>query len=211
MNTQPNREAWLTSLARLMAPKFTELGLPLPAYRVSCSWPTRKALASRSGRVIWQCFAPECSKAGVAEVFVSPVLEDAMRVAGTLAHELAHAAVGVEYKHGAPFARLARALGLEGKPTATVEGEEFVRWVTPLLAEVGAYPHAAVDLSKMPAKKQTCRQLKVSCPECGYTARTTRKWLETRGAPLCPCNAEPMVPEDGGEGGEGDGDGDGDD
>lgn len=34
------------------------------------------------------------------------------------------------------------------------------------------------------------------CESCGYVARTTRKWLADIGAPLCPCNAEPMMPDD---------------
>jgi len=28
--------------------------------------------------------------------------------------------------------------------------------------------------------------LKCECQTCGYTVRTTRKWLETVGASLCP-------------------------
>lgn len=33
---------------------------------------------------------------------------------------------------------------------------------------------------------------KVACEACGYTARAAAKWLDTHGAPLCPCNGEPM-------------------
>lgn len=45
-----------------------------------------------------------------------------------------------------------------------------------------------------PKKKDGTRQLKVICPVCGYTCRTSRKWLDTIdeetgdsiGAPYCP-------------------------
>lgn len=193
MSAPATREAWLQALTEAMRPRFAELELPLPdKLRVSVGWPTKKALAGNGGsRTIGQCFHPTCSKDATTELFISPVLEDAMRVADVLAHELAHAAVGTEARHGPVFARAAKALGLEGKPTATVAGEDFLRWAKPLVEKLGAYPHASLDVTKG-ATKQSTRMLKCTCSECGYTARTTRKWLETTGAPLCPCNGDPM-------------------
>ena len=41
-------------------------------------------------------------------------------------------------------------------------------------------------------KKQTTRLKKLKCSECGYTVRTTAKWIETLGAPLCPCSLKIM-------------------
>ncbi len=32
----------------------------------------------------------------------------------------------------------------------------------------------------------------VACSHCSYTARTTRKWLQDVGAPICHCNREEM-------------------
>ena len=41
------------------------------------------------------------------------------------------------------------------------------------------------------------RMVKCQCGDCAYTVRTTRKWLDELGPPLCPCNSEPMeVPDD---------------
>jgi len=34
--------------------------------------------------------------------------------------------------------------------------------------------------------KQTTRLVKCVCPDCGYTIRVTRKWLDT-GLPYCAC------------------------
>jgi hypothetical protein len=39
----------------------------------------------------------------------------------------------------------------------------------------------------------TTRQRKVTCPECGYTVRMARSWMQV-GLPTCPCG-EPMRPE----------------
>jgi hypothetical protein len=66
-------------------------------------------------------------------------------VASILAHGLVHAAVGVEQGHGPAFGKVARAIGLDGKLTATVPGERFVAAVAPILAEVGPVPHAPLD------------------------------------------------------------------
>lgn len=37
------------------------------------------------------------------------------------------------------------------------------------------------------------RLVKCECSACGYIVRTTNKWLEESGAPICPCNKEPMI------------------
>lgn len=41
---------------------------------------------------------------------------------------------------------------------------------------------------KTPAPQKN-RQLKLECPECGYTARATAKWIAV-GMPTCPCGGE---------------------
>lgn len=60
------------------------------------------------------------------------------------------------------------------------------------MVELGEYPHSAINLLDRPTKKQTTRMIKCECEDCGYVARTSNKWIEEAGAPLCPCNSEPM-------------------
>lgn len=74
---------------------------------------------------------------------------------------------------------------------ATVAGPELKERLNALSAELGPYPHAGLNLGAG-RKKQGTRMLKCVCGSCGYTARTTGKWIETLGAPLCPCNSLPM-------------------
>ena len=107
---------------------------------------------------------------------------------GTLAHELVHATG--RHGHGSHFAKLARAIGLEGKMTATTEGEAFKQAVAPILEAVGPYPHA--ELSKKARTKQGTRLIKLQCPTCPYTVRITRKWLDEVGAPACPSHGDDM-------------------
>ena len=80
--------------------------------------------------------------------------------------------------------------------TAPVEGRIAGIVDIPNVCATLAIPTAIFDFDINPnalgPKKQTTRMLKCVCSECGYVARTTAKWLETVGAPLCACNSEQM-------------------
>lgn len=196
----PTREEWLNNAVRLLKPLFAGKGAKLPEkLRVTCGWPSSGGCKSK-GRTIGQCWSPTASEDGTTEIFSSPYLNgplhitegDCMGVLPTLVHELVHASVGTEEGHKGPFKTLARGVGLEGRLTATHAGPELLARLTALLPALGDFPHARLDLTKGPTKKQTCRQVKCTCGDCGYTVRTTRKWLDERGAPICPCNQKTM-------------------
>ncbi|MEV0267753.1 hypothetical protein AB0H43_03175 [Hamadaea sp. NPDC050747] len=185
------REEWLIAAVDAMRPMFAEQGAEIPAVRVSVGWPGGRG---KKNAVIGQCWASAASADKVAQVFISPVLDDAGAVLATLAHELVHAVDDCKSGHKGNFARLAKGIGLAGKMTATVAGEELKPKLAEIAAGLGAYPHA--KLLSFPAgkgeKTQTTRMIKCSCADCGYTARTTKKWLDEVGAPICPCNREEM-------------------
>jgi len=180
-----NREAWLTKCIELLRPDFRENGAPLPKkIRASCSWPSKSALAQKKRR-IGEAWSSKQSADGTFEVFISPFLKDPIEVGATLVHELVHCAVGLDQQHNRHFGALARRLGLEGKLTATVAGKELKTRLRGVVKEIGKYPHAELKHSNAP-KKQSTRMLKLECGDCGYTVRTTRKWIEV-GLPVCPC------------------------
>lgn len=119
-----------------------------------------------------------------------------LQVAAILAHELVHAAVGIDAGHGKHFRRVAKGIGLAGKMTATVPGPQFEAAIKPILKEAGPLPHAQLNTGTLKnheegepkntgPKKQTKRHIKCKCNQCGYVARTSRKWLDI-GPPLCP-------------------------
>lgn len=192
------REEWLSQLTLIFgATIFPDAGYHVPEeLRVTCGFPSRSATGKR--RAIGQCFDAVASDDKHFEIFISPTISDPMEVADTLAHEIIHATVGIKAKHGKLFVACMKKIGLEGKPTATVAGDAFKQRVTPLLAQVGKYPHATLNPLMM-LKKQSTRLMKVVCRDCGYTARVTRKWLDDVGAPLCPggcCQKKPMEKEE---------------
>jgi len=187
------REEWLVAAVAKLTPLFAELGETVPAIRVSVGWPGGRGAKNA---VIGQCWSSAASSDKVAQLFISPVLVEADRVLDVLAHELVHAVDDCTSGHKGRFAKIAKGLGLTGKMTATVAGDELKAKLVAIAAELGPYPHAAlanVDGAEGP-KKQGTRMLKVECVSgAGYVVRMTRKWLDEFGAPTCPCHSEQMV------------------
>lgn len=211
MTTNPtapaNRETWLNMLAALMAPRFEELGYPLPAFRVSVGFTS----GGKDSNAIGEAWHKSTSGDNRYEIFIRPDRDDSIEVAGVLAHELTHAAVGFEHGHKGAFATVALALGLQRPLTATTPGPEFIKWAQPFIDQLGPIPHAALRWGRKGSagprvgrgaggvelepegetdvstgkKKQTTRLRKCECPECGYTVRVTAKWLDV-GPPHCP-------------------------
>lgn len=196
-----NRETWLNQLASKMAPRFEELGKPIPRFRVAVGWTSAGNVSNVGG----ECWHSSNSADGVFEILVAPILDDNMNVAATLAHELGHAAAGFKHGHKGDFATLMSALGLVRPFASSVPGPAFQEWVRPFLAELGQIPHARIMLhperspveggdeaegeeeggSSNAKKKQSTRMLKAYCEECGYTVRLSKKWAKKLGA-ICP-------------------------
>jgi hypothetical protein len=182
------REQWLNAMTAALRPSFKAAGHPIPeAIRISCGWPSHRALASASGRNIGQCWPATASADAHAEIFISPCIATSAAAGTILVHELCHAADRNEHGHKAPFKRIALAVGLTGKMRETIATPELTRRLNAIAEQLGDYPHATLDRSG--EKKQGTRMLKVQCPECGYTVRTTAQWL-AEGLPTCPCGTE---------------------
>lgn len=185
-----NREAWLGELAYSLEGLVQGVtGKAMPKYRISVSFPSRGAMSSKK-RVVGQCWDGLVSSSGHSELFISPLLEDPMIVAGVVIHEMIHANVGCSFGHGKEFSQVARAVGLDGKPTATVPGEKFIKIADPILQKLGQYPHTALVVNPNRTVQKTLMH-KVRCAKCGYVLRTTDKWLKIA-APICPIDFIPM-------------------
>ncbi|WVX88036.1 SprT-like protease [Arthrobacter phage TforTroy] len=189
------REEWLVAAVEALRPMFSALtDETVPAVRVSVGWPGGNG---RKNSVIGQCWSTKVAADEVSQVFISPVLDDAVRVLDVLAHELIHAIDDCTSGHKGRFAKIAKALGLEGKMTATVAGPGLKAELDQIAAELGEYPHAALVNPGQGAdgpKKQGTRMLKVECEAgSGYKVRITRQWLDEYGAPKCPCHDEVMI------------------
>jgi hypothetical protein len=182
-----HRETWLNNAITQFKPVFKTVDAELPAnIRVTCGFPSKSAGRSSKQR-IGECWSDKASADQTIEVIISMVLDNPIRVLDVLCHELVHAAVGTECGHKGEFRRVARALGLEGKLTATEAGAELTAKLEIIAAKLGDYPHAAIDFSNR--KKQTTRMLKIKCleHECGMVFRTSSKWVELNGSNVFQC------------------------
>jgi predicted SprT family Zn-dependent metalloprotease len=174
------REQWLNAFTDKARPIFAKRGFELPIkIRVSVGF------MFRSPKAIGQCWAESASADGHREVFINPTQADSARVADILTHELCHTLFGPDEKHGKEFKRAAFGMGLEGKATATVAGDNWREWAFPIIAKLGPIPHGAIDPSASGVKKQTTRLLKCECDTCGFIFRATAKHVNGK-ALRCP-------------------------
>lgn len=184
-----NREAWLIAAVEKLRPIFHGHGYTVPELRVSVGWPSSGGLAQKK-KTIGQCWFGTMAADNIPQLFISPLLDgpcDPMGVLPTLVHEMAHVVAGVDAKHGPRFAKIAKKLGLGGKPTSTHAEDDLIARLKLLTEELGAFPHSKIIPIKNP-KVQGTRMKKMECGDCGYVARTTKKWLDEIGPTICPCN-----------------------
>jgi hypothetical protein len=183
-NTLPTihttREGWLLAAREILTTeRFDLAALRVWKTRISVGFPVGRNRTQRIG----ECHYEQASKDGTRELFISPVLDDPLDAHGvlaTLTHELLHAALPVGVGHRGRFITGMRALGLEGKPTATSAGPELVAWFeASVLPRLGAYPHAALT---GPTRKggQRNRHRKYLCPGCGQIIRAAGTDLNVR-------------------------------
>lgn len=197
----PNRETWLVAAMDAMRPWFVEAGHPLPdKLQVGVSWP--KSGGRQTGTAIGQCFGKSWTKDGTIHCIVSPLLgDDPVRVLDVLLHELCHAALPMEVKHGKPFRDLAiKHFGLEGKVTAThaEKGTPCHDKLSKLSQELGPYPHSAMTGLGEGKKKRPPAGGWVkfeSVSDDTYIVRVSPKALAQWGAPLDP-DGDEMVPSE---------------
>lgn len=139
-----DREGWLNALAAKFAPRFKEFGYEMQKFRVSvgfCSSGSRSNTAA-------QCWHSKCSSDGTFEIFIMPDQVEPYMVANHLWHELTHANVGFDCGHKGAFAKVCKAVGLNGPMTSTTPGEAFKEYVKPFLDELRPMPHAKLTFDR---------------------------------------------------------------
>ena len=162
-----------------LRPWFAALGYVVPDCRVSCGF---ASTGLRSGH-IGQCWSRAASDDGINQVFISPVLDDAVEVLDTLVHELVHAVDDCANKHGKPYRKIALKIGLQGPMRSASAGPELRARLAQLADELGPYPHAGLRVRRRPAPRTN--RARARCEQCGYTVPMLRKFIHM-GPPLCP-------------------------
>ncbi|AXH47341.1 SprT-like protease [Microbacterium phage Eden] len=188
--THTNRESWLNAAVSELSVLFKNEGYDVPDVRVSVGWP-------HGGRknTIGQCFPGGLASDGIGQVFISPILDDAVRILDVLLHELVHAINHAEGKngHGKDFKTIAVKMGLTGKMTATEAGPELKSTLTELASTLGTFPHAALGPASKATKSRSGKSIKLECAAGeDFIVSISKSRLEMHGAPKCPCHDETM-------------------
>lgn len=161
------REAWLEQAVLFLRDHMEKHGLLFSnPPRVSCGFPSRGG----ERRTLGQCFSAKVCEDGRPQVFVSPRLAESVEVLGVLLHELIHAAVGVEYKHGKKFSQAARKVGLVRPWKATTVGVTLRPVLEWFVALYGTYPHAAIQLKPIQRESSVAEERpgsRLRLYECG--------------------------------------------
>lgn len=200
------RESWLQAAIEIFRARFVEVGYPLPE-TIHVSVGFHSGARAESGKILGVTYKSFLSNDGMPHIFISPEVADTHDVMVVLLHELIHAADDCVSGHKGTFAEIATRLGFDAPMTCTPPSPSLSAELLVIAMELGDYPHSALDLSKAkkPAKTpvgpdgtpippvkvssgpstQTTRMVKIVCPCCGYSVRTTRKWIE-EGLPYCP-------------------------
>lgn len=193
------REAWLEAAGKALADSvFAEI--EVPEFRISVGWPGGRG---KKASVIGQCWNTSCSEDEKAQVFISPVLLDGVEILQCLAHEMIHVIDNCQHGHRGLFLTLFRRVGFVGKATECVAGPELVEKLQAIAKKLDDFPHSRMKRPGEDGGKtsgpapQKNRNLLVECADCGYKVRTSSTNLIERGAPICPCNMEPMIQKEG--------------
>ena len=110
-----NREQWLQDAVEHLAPVFKQrTGLGLPDVHESVGWPSTRGLSAKR-RTVGQCWP---TQEHGAQIFISPLLDDAFDVLAVLVHELVHAFL---YESGLSINSLS--------PSGWASNEEMTDWM----------------------------------------------------------------------------------
>ncbi len=193
--TPTNREEYLSLAAYMLGDAVQHISnLSMPGVRLSVGFPLGARL-TKNNTTTGQCWQGQNTSDGVAQIFISPVLNDTVTVIGELAHELGHVLWPQDkHKKGTAFESYCKALNLQGPLDKTMPGDDFKRYVMNRIVPVlGSYEllHGRIDVIVKPQAQKTY-MLKASCKCCGHMLRQTDTHIQDRrnamlkGYPSCP-------------------------
>lgn len=188
------REEWLHAAINVFRSWFADTDTPLPEdLRISVGW-VKPARNNSKKRTIGWCFRKSAAADEISQVFISPELDNPVEILSTTLHELCHAATDGD-GHGAKFRKIALAVGLTGKMTETVAGENLAKELADLAKDLGPFPHAKLTRTMSTKGKHGRYQTKLECSLCGFDIPSvSRKKLDEFGMPE-HCGEDMVEPE----------------
>jgi len=201
-NDHNSRESYLRAATNELRPYFVKHGLILPdKIRFAIAFTSH----GKKGKVAGECWHAGASDDGHHEIIIRADFADPAEVLGILVHELVHAALPPDVKHGKEFREAALRIGLEGPMRHAMPGAVLKERLNELASSLGLFPHARLNFDRVTLagevvadrpKKQGTRMLKAEClgAGCGYTVRVAARWIKDCGPPHCPKHGAMHVP-----------------
>lgn len=144
-------EAWFDEAVRRLRPAFAEAGHPTPPVRVSAGFADAGFKPGRRNNVVSICYPRWMSADGVNQVFVAPACTDPQELLRLLTHELVHAVDDCRHGHGAPFRRIAEAVGLDARgPQGAARSRALRERWEEIEVALGRFPRAPLRLDGRP-------------------------------------------------------------
>ncbi|MDQ6866887.1 MAG: SprT-like domain-containing protein [Pseudomonadota bacterium] len=193
-NDHNSRESYLRAATNELRPYFAKHGLILPEkIRFAIAFTSH----GKKGKVAGECWHAGASDDGHHEIIIRADFADPAEVLGILTHELVHAALPPDVKHGKEFREAALRIGLEGPMRHAMPGAVLKERLNDLASSLGPFPHGRLNFDRVTLagevvadrpKKQGTRMLKAEClgAGCGYTVRVAARWIKECGPPHCP-------------------------
>lgn len=182
-----NREQWLISAVKHIAPIFESRGYVVPQVRVSVGFPS----TGGKGRHLGQCWSSKSAEDQINQIFIAPHLKTPFDFLDTLVHELVHAVDNCESGHGEGFKKIALDVGLKGPMRSAGAGEHLKQDLIRIAERLGAFPHGRLSLP-IPVAQKTPKRPGAKCAKCGYEVVMLKKHLQL-GPPICPKDMVGMV------------------
>jgi hypothetical protein len=175
-----NREEWLTQAADLISNTIILPAIEDKRVNVDTDFKLSVSIGHpKSKNAIGECWIRDASEdKKTNHVFITPHCNDSVRILDVLTHELLHAYDDCRDGHKGRFALLARAVGLEGKLTATVAGDVLREKLLDIVDVLRDIPHTKLDESLGNKPKQKARMLSVLCEPCDFRFSASRTQLD---------------------------------
>jgi hypothetical protein len=134
-------EVWLHEAMELMRPKFAEAGYEIPPVHLSVGFSSAGYRVNTKRLILGMCYSRRMDKEGLNQIFISPVLDEPLKVLVTLAHELVHAIDDCKHSHGPVFQKISKDLKLTDCMAVNLfDFRDTLRFYQSMLDQLGRYP-----------------------------------------------------------------------
>jgi SprT-like family len=178
-NDHNSRESYLRAATNELRPYFAKHGLILPEkIRFDVAFTSH----GTKGKVAGECWHAGASDDGHHEIIIRTDFDAREEVLGILAHELVHAALPPDAKHGKVFREAALKIGLEEPMRHAMPGAVLKERLNKVASSLGPFPHARLNFDRVTLTGEVAADRQKKAGNAHAQGRMPRPWLRLHGA-----------------------------